>query len=124
MKAQELINKRAIRIYHVVMAGGNVDRSFLDEPIFVLSATDAHIVYRDISSCFSSQRGTINILSYEYCDDKWIDCDELLTVDGVLLKAEFDKDDSDDVTTPDLDDETEQEKLNLDYVAGFINVNY
>lgn len=81
MKATELIGKNAIRTSHVNYAGGNVCRSFMEEPIKILNATDTHIMYKRVFDLFSSNKPNtkvgFNILSYEYCDDKWIDYDEL-----------------------------------------------
>lgn len=76
MLASELIGKKAIRTTHTTMAGGTVCRSFMDDPIIILKVTDSHIVYRYIDKSYMGNEPYI--LTYEYCDDNWIDYDELI----------------------------------------------
>jgi len=76
MKATELIGKLAIRTSHVTYAHGNICRSFMEEPIRIIKATDRHIVYEWVNH--PSFNDKPNILSYEYCDDNWINYEELI----------------------------------------------
>lgn len=79
MKAEQLIGKKAIRRYHTTYAGGTVDRSFMESPIKILVATDSHIIYQYVKeSKWIDDIKTKHILSYEYCDDNWIDYDCLM----------------------------------------------
>lgn len=81
MYARELIGKKAIRTTHVTYAHGNISRSFMQEPIIIQKVTDTHIVYTypEGDICLSDK---LHILPYEYCDDNWIDYDELITIDS------------------------------------------
>lgn len=83
MKATELIGKKAIRTSHTTYAHGTISRSCMDEPILILNATDAHIVYEyPAESSMARMCKDINarphVLSYEYCDDNWTDYDKLV----------------------------------------------
>jgi hypothetical protein len=74
MKATELVGKNAIRRRHVNIAGGGVDRSYMDSPIHIVAATDDHII------CSWPKHPHLgkHILPYEWCDDNWIDYDCLM----------------------------------------------
>jgi hypothetical protein len=84
MKASDLIGKKAIRDFHVTYAGGTVSRSFMEEPIKIIRATDKHIVYEwceNFLRVCPSANDTPNILSYEHCDNHWLDYNELIGID-------------------------------------------
>ena len=77
MKAIDLIGRKAIRTTHATYAHGMISRSFMEEPIVIRNATDTHIVYTypEGDICCSDK---LHVLSYEYCDENWIDYDELI----------------------------------------------
>ena len=82
MKATELVGKMAIRTKHVTYAGGGTDRSHMEEPVKILKATDCHIVYEygdEFLKMCKTANDSPNIMSYEYCDDNWVDYDELMS---------------------------------------------
>lgn len=78
MKATQLIGKLAIRTFHTKYAHGQISRSFMEYPIRILKATDKHIVYEWVNE--PEWNNKPNILSYEYCDDNWIDYNELMGI--------------------------------------------
>ena len=81
MKVIDLIGKWAIRTKHATYAHGQIDRSFMEDPIKIINATDNHIVYERSekwSRICPKSNNEYNILSYEYCDDDWIDYEELI----------------------------------------------
>ena len=75
MKAEQLIGKKAIRTRHTTYAGGGADRSFMERPIIILYANESHIIYERTDSYMKGQK---NLLSYEYCDNNWINYDCLM----------------------------------------------
>ena len=84
MKATELIGRRAIRTKPIEMnressslfpAKNSLDYSYTQQPIDILYATDSHIVY-DYEN-YKQEREN-RILSCQFCDDNWIDYDELM----------------------------------------------
>lgn len=79
MKATELIGQKAIRRRPCKYAHGMISRSFLEEPIFIVNATEDHIVYQYPEESLigrlckkTGEENRLNVLSYEYCDDNWI----------------------------------------------------
>lgn len=87
MNAKELVGKKAIRTTYTTYAHGTINRSFMEEPIIIQKATDTHIVYTypEEDICASDK---LHVLSYEYCDDSWIDYDEL--VSGIEISESSD----------------------------------
>jgi len=79
MKASELIGKRAIRTASVVYESGSTCRSFMRDSIIIIKSTEAHIVYQyPRGNKLGISPNQIHILSREYCDDNWVDYDELI----------------------------------------------
>ena len=81
MKANLLIGKNAIRTKRANIAGGGVDRSYMTSPIHIIKVTETHIVYKHtehFTGILESMNDLIYVLSYEYCDENWVDYDELI----------------------------------------------
>jgi hypothetical protein len=91
MRANELIGKNAIRtqpVYDLVengfgiMSSGLVkkpDYRFTTEPIKIIKATEYHILAER-----KNYDGSIKqeLLNSRYCDENWVDYDELMDLDG------------------------------------------
>ena len=77
MKATELIGKRAVRTVQVDYGNGNISRSFMEDPIEIVKATDTHIFYRFCDYFSHKPKGAVHTVAGGYCDDNWIDYDEL-----------------------------------------------
>ena len=73
MKATELIEKKVIRTSPYKNSN---DFSFTKIPIFIVSATHEHIVYKIISPRILSKYEFI--LDYNWCDDNWINYEEFV----------------------------------------------
>lgn len=75
MNVKELVGKKAIRTSHVVLAGGRIDRSYMETPMEILKVTDSHIVCK-----IENYQGIWknHILPCEWVDDNWADYDELM----------------------------------------------
>ena len=79
MKATELIGKTAIRTNYATRVNGLKDDSYTDRPIVIKYATDTHIVFTYTKNYTFYNSGKFNVLNYEFCDDNWIDYDELIS---------------------------------------------
>ena len=82
MNAKELVGKRAIRTKPVMLENGSFCRSYTDDYVTIIKATDSHIIYKwsdKFLKVCQTANDDINIMSYEYCDENWIDYDELIS---------------------------------------------
>ena len=79
MYAQQLIGKLAIRT-KATSKGSVFDNSYTATPLLIINATDSHIVYEypEDSTVFKVFGCRIGILNYCFCDDAWIDYNELI----------------------------------------------
>lgn len=73
MKAIDLIGKNAIRT-----APTYGDWSYTDTPILIINATNNHIIFKAIGRKAKIFGEEIRILNSRWCDDSWIDFDELI----------------------------------------------
>lgn len=78
MNAKNLIGKNAVRTRPACKYG---DRSYMDSPILILKVTDDHIIYKHTEKYMNER---ISVLPYEWCDDNWIDYDELVSLDKTV----------------------------------------
>lgn len=91
MTAKELIGKNAIRTQPIMekvrvnnsgmlMIGDHFENQpnycYTTESIKIVNATDSHII-AEVKS-FMGDKTTTRILNCQYCDDNWIDYDELI----------------------------------------------
>lgn len=79
MKATELIGKTAIRTTYATHPNGIQDNSYTDTPIKIEKATDSHIIYTFLKEDFCYNSGKLYILNHDFCDNNWIDYDELIS---------------------------------------------
>lgn len=73
MDIKELVGKRAIRTNPVTYSHGTTDRSYMQEPLFIIKVTDSHIVYKH-----RHNKDEVSVLPFEWIDNNWIDYDELI----------------------------------------------
>jgi hypothetical protein len=73
MKANQLIGKWAIRTKRTREIG---DGSYTDSPIFILKATDNHIIFAHYETFLRG--GRPSILNDDFCDNNWIDYKKLI----------------------------------------------
>jgi len=86
MYAKELIGRKAIRTAPAMYMNGVIDNGFTNVPIWIRSATDSHIVFSYLDeSGFDQEK--IHVISADFCDDNWVDYDQL------IAGAEFSVDD-------------------------------
>jgi len=97
MYATQLIGKKAIRTkpcewdrnpspFDMGMGIGTEiktkshDYSYSDEPLFILAATENHIIYKHPDGSFNAKHlsDKTHILNCRWCDDNWADYDELM----------------------------------------------
>ena len=75
MNAKELIGKTAIRTGATRLG----DNSYTDTPVRILHATDTHVVTEHVLEWERRTFGSEpHVLNYTWCDDKWIDYEELM----------------------------------------------
>ena len=88
MKAQELIGKLAVRTKPAMASWGREDGSYRTSPIFIKKVTETHIVYinaEDVDSSDFELTHSIKLLPIEWCDDNWIDYDELINLTETMV---------------------------------------
>jgi hypothetical protein len=78
MKATKLVGKWAIRTKRTRGIGdGRIgDGSYTDSPIFILKATDNHIIFEHYETFLRDKRPSI--LNDDFCDNNWIDYKKLI----------------------------------------------
>lgn len=88
MKAQELIGKLAVRSKPAMASWGREDGSYRTIPIFIMKVTETHIVYinaEDVGCLNSELTHYVRLLTSEWCDDNWIDYDELINLTETMV---------------------------------------
>lgn len=71
----ELVGRKVLRTKETVIAGGNVDRSFMTTPILIIKVTPTHVYYQSDYEVFPGKKPDVHVLSYEYMDRNWIEYD-------------------------------------------------
>jgi len=79
MKAKDLIGKWAIRTKPTEEIG---DRSYIDTPLFILKATDGHIICKHHWKWLNGKEP--HVLECDFCDDGWIDYKKLIKLPWYL----------------------------------------
>ncbi len=100
MRATELIGKEVIR----TAPTSHGDYSFTSNPIIIINATDEHIIYKYPSdNCLGYFDSREKILNFTWCDDNWIDYEELTDkkrnkpIKIIISKTNGDKDCFEDI---------------------------
>ena len=75
MNAKQLIGHNAIRTAATSLG----DNSYTETPLLIVHATDTHVVTKHVRDLDKRLFGTNpHVLNYTWCDDNWIDYDELV----------------------------------------------